>query len=139
MNSAPSALRFPGLFERPGHLSLWVLALLAGCSSIQPSVVSQPGPRRPALVNEVGCLPSANEYPPEAMRLGKQGTSTIEFEVGVSDNLVKARVAASSGSHDLDAQALRSFSRCKVVSGVREDGSRYGGTFRFEYKWTLGQ
>ena len=88
-------------------------------------------------MNEAGCYPSRNEYPPEAKRLGKEGTSVIQFEVGVDNNLLRAEVVTSSGSSELDAQSLRSFSRCKAMSGIREDGSRYGGTFRLEYKWTL--
>jgi protein TonB len=77
-----------------------------------PQPVTPPAPRSapatpdsgPAGITSTHTIPP---YPPMALRLGKEGTTTLRISVSASGTITGAIVVSSSGSDDLDQAAIQ--------------------------------
>ncbi len=87
-----------------------------------------------ALQFDSGCTPA---YPPEAVRLELQGTTTLRFSVAENGTLVKADVILSSGSGLLDAAALSGLATCKFKPAQDANGVSIPASFDVQYVWKL--
>lgn len=85
-------------------------ALLAGCATQAPDVVTQPRPLNLQI-----------QYPPQAQRREATGTVRVRVAYDASGTVQDVRVLQSSGHPDLDAEALRATRAMRVQPGTRNN------------------
>ncbi len=87
------------------------------------------------------CAPTADDYPPAAVRAEATGTTVIRFTVDANGKLQSADVTRSAGPSRehrlLDRVAQTKLSECKFTPGRDADGRPVGGSFTVEYVWKL--
>jgi bla regulator protein BlaR1 len=89
---------------------------------------------RQALIDFSTCVKP--QYPAASLAAGRQGTVTLDFEVGSAGDVVGVAVHASSGDGLLDAAAVESLSRCRfkpALAGGRPVASHQA----VRYVWAL--
>jgi protein TonB len=115
-------------------------------SPAAPAVQAPPAPpapraARPAIADINACAPKGSDYPLAAARANATGTTRVRFTVDGSGKLSKVEVVKSSGPSRehrlLDRVAVDKLSECSFKPGIDDNGHPVGGTFEFEYVWTL--
>ena len=98
-------------------------------------------PPRIAGADAKQCAPTADDYPPAAIRAEATGTTVIRFTIDNTGKLVNAEVVKSAGASRehrlLDNVARTKLSECKFTPGRDAEGRSVGGTFPVEYVWKL--
>jgi TonB family protein len=75
------------------------------------------------------------EWPREAVRYEIEGTTTLQFQVGIDGAVRNAQVKQGSGWAILDQAALAGLARCRFKPGLA--AAREGTAFPIQYAWTL--
>lgn len=98
-------------------------------------------PPRLAQGDARSCAPTADDYPPAAVRAEATGTTVIRFTVDATGKLASADVVKSAGptrEHRLlDRVAVTKLSECRFTPGRDVEGRAIGGSFNVEYVWKL--
>ena len=86
-----------------------------------------------ALTTPASCtLP---DWPREAVRYEIEGTTALQFQIGLDGAVRNARVTQGSGWTILDRAALAGLARCRFKPGL--EAARAGTEFPLQYAWTL--
>lgn len=86
-----------------------------------------------SLATPASC--TAPEWPREALRYEIEGTTTLQFQIGLDGVVRNAQVKQGSGWSILDQAALAGLARCRFKPGL--DAAREGVEFPIQYAWTL--
>ena len=86
-----------------------------------------------ALVDFASCQKPV--YPPAALEKHEQGTVTMSFDIDAEGHVTGARVERSSGSPDLDQEALGSIAKC-AFKPATHDGTPHSSIAHVQYVWT---
>ncbi len=86
-----------------------------------------------SLATPASC--TAPEWPREALRYEIEGTTTLQFQIGVDGAVRNAQVKQGSGWRILDQAALAGLARCRFKPGL--EAAREGTEFPIQYAWTL--
>jgi TonB family protein len=98
----------------------------------------RPLPTTPALARvRSNCAPNADDYPSDARRLNRQGTTVIRFTVGENSQLQRAEVVSSSGTPSLDHVAVSNLSNCPFRGGTDAQGKPRTSEFEMKFVWRL--
>jgi len=79
--------------------------------------VAPPPPPKPSIAKaakargNIGTWVTPEDYPSRALREEKEGVTTINFDISADGRVENCRVAASSGTAELDEAACRNFTR----------------------------
>lgn len=113
-------------------------------SQAPPAVKAPPAPAvqpKPAIADVHACAPTADDYPPAAIRAEATGTTKIRFTIDANGALVKTEVVHSAGptrEHKmLDRVAVSKLSECKFKAAIDAQGKPVGGSFDVDYVWNL--
>jgi len=90
--------------------------------------------RRAASVDWNSC--SRPEYPDESVRLGQQGTVTMEFMLDTQGVVQDGRIVESSGTRRLDYRALSALSKCQFEPELL-NGEAVEATAQLRFTWKL--
>ncbi len=86
-----------------------------------------------SLVTPASC--TVPEWPREALRYEIEGTTTLQFQIGLDGAVRNASVMQGSGWTILDQAALAGLARCRFKP--RLEAAREGTEFPIQYAWTL--
>ncbi|MTW10650.1 TonB family protein [Pseudoduganella eburnea] len=86
-----------------------------------------------SLATPASC--TAPEWPREALRYEIEGSTTLQFQIGLDGAVRNAQVKQGSGWSILDQAALAGLARCRFKPGL--DAAREGVEFPIQYAWTL--
>lgn len=75
------------------------------------------------------------EWPREALRYEIEGTTVLQFQIGLDGAVRNAQVKQGSGWSILDQAALAGLARCRFKPGLQ--AAREGTEFPLQYAWTL--
>jgi periplasmic protein TonB len=90
----------------------------------------------PASIGRPHACPSDKWYPPIAVRLGEEGTTTVAFKIMTDGSVAEAAVADSSGHSDLDDAALRCVSGWRYNPAM-QNGQPVAVPWKTSVKWNL--
>lgn len=90
--------------------------------------------RTAAVVDFSSC--ARPDYPRNAARLGEQGTVMLQFLIGTNGRVLESRVAASSGSRELDRSAQQALAQCQFRPATL-DGQPQQSWTSVQYVWKL--
>jgi TonB family protein len=97
---------------------------------VKPAVVS----RRPASIDWDSC--ARPQYPDESVRLGQQGTVTMEFAIDPLGAVQDGKIIESSGTRRLDYRALSALSKCKFEPELM-NGKPVESLTQLRFTWKL--
>ncbi len=104
--------------------------LPAAKEEVKPAVVS----RRPATIDWDSC--ARPQYPDESVRLGQQGTVTMEFSLDTLGVVQDGKIIESSGTRRLDYRALSALSKCKFEPEL-VNGKPVESLTQLRFTWKL--
>ncbi|HEX3654136.1 MAG TPA: energy transducer TonB [Rhizomicrobium sp.] len=113
-----------------------------------PVVAPPPRPVAPPAPPPVPAIPDSGPvgitsthtippYPPMALRLGKEGTTTLRISVSASGTITDATVIGSSGSDDLDQVAIQWVKEHWQYKPAIRNGQPAAGTVQAAVRFTL--
>jgi periplasmic protein TonB len=94
-------------------------------------------PSNPASIGRPHNCPQARWYPPEAIRLNHEGTTTLAFTVGTDGSVSNVTVANSSGHDELDQAAVNCAAGWTYRPAVM-NGQPVAVPWKTSVKWNLG-
>ena len=97
-----------------------------------PKAVAGPSVTKPVFDLKT-CAP---EYPRNSLRNEEQGTSRLQFLIGVDGKVADSKIEKSSGFRALDVAAKNALSQCKFRPGT-VDGKPQQLWVTVDYVWTL--
>lgn len=104
------------------------------------SVPAPPAPPKPqgisAPVSIGGSHSCENEYPPTAVRLNQEGTTSIKFTVNTDGSVSDVHVVGPSGHDTLDAAAIRCASSWRYKPAL-ENGQPVAAPWTTDVQWKL--
>jgi protein TonB len=102
-------------------------------------VVETPKPQisAPASIGRPHSCPTAKWYPPQAIRLNHEGTTTLAFTVGADGGVSNITVANSSGHDELDQAAVSCAAGWTYKAAV-QNGQPVAVPWKTSVKWNLG-
>ncbi|WP_373082497.1 energy transducer TonB [Zhongshania sp.] len=111
-------------------------------SSVLPDVKAPAKPeakpvvasRRPAAIDWDSC--ARPQYPDESVRLGQQGTVTMEFSLDALGAVQDGRIVESSGTRRLDYRALSALSKCQFEPEL-VNGKAVESLTQLRFTWKL--
>ncbi|WP_051293425.1 energy transducer TonB [Pseudoduganella violaceinigra] len=86
-----------------------------------------------SLTTPASC--TAPEWPREALRYEVEGSTALQFQIGLDGAVRNAQVKQGSGWAILDQAALAGLARCRFKPGLA--AAREGTQFPIQYAWTL--
>jgi protein TonB len=102
-----------------------------------PAPVKVAGPSSPVLSPGSGNNCASSFYPPMAVRLNQEGTSTVMIHVGTDGNVTSVQVVDSSGHDSLDDAAIRCISSRWHFKPALQNGVPVEGTKEMRVVWKL--
>jgi periplasmic protein TonB len=101
-----------------------------------PAPATKPaGPSRTEAVADFNTC-ARPEYPKSSLRNEETGTTTLQFLIGVSGNVMDSKLQKSSGFRDLDRAAQSALSKCRFKPAM-VDGQPQQAWTAVQYVWTL--
>lgn len=97
---------------------------------VKPAVVS----RRAASIDWDSC--ARPQYPDESVRLGQQGTVTMEFSLDALGVVQDGRIIETSGTRRLDYRALSALSKCRFEPEL-VNGKAVESLTQLRFTWKL--
>jgi D-alanyl-D-alanine endopeptidase (penicillin-binding protein 7) len=88
----------------------------------------------PAVVDFTSCQKPV--YPASSVEKQEHGTVNLSFDLDAAGHILGARIEQSSGSPDLDREALGAISKCDFKPATRA-GAPVASTGHVQYVWTL--
>ena len=103
----------------------------------QPAPVAKPAPSGPSTTKPVFDLASCKpDYPRNSLRNEEQGTTRLQFLIGVDGKVADSKIDRSSGFRALDVAAKNALSQCAFKPGT-VDGKPQQLWVTVDYVWTL--
>src|ERR1700678_4050619 len=106
----------------------------------QPQVAPPPpkpaGISAPALISG-GAKCQTSYYPPIAVRLNQEGTTTVNVHVGADGSVSGVDIATSSGHDSLDQAAIKCISAAWKFKPAQENGAAVATSKQYNIKWQL--
>ncbi len=125
------------IFGTVTALALAPKIALADESTSVPAAASDqfvlPVTLRPKAIAKSCVAPS---YPPESVREGESGLSTLNLLIDSGGTVIDGKVSESSGFYRLDEAALEALRRCKF-NPAKQDGETVKAWVKLEYLWIL--
>jgi periplasmic protein TonB len=111
---------------------------ITAVSTPPPVVKAVPKPvvTQPASIGRPHVCPQQRWYPPIAVRLGHQGTTTLAFRIGTDGSVKDVTVAKSSGYDELD-QAAKECALDWHYKPAEQGGSPVEVPWEANVKWQL--
>ncbi|WP_373090456.1 energy transducer TonB [Zhongshania sp.] len=97
---------------------------------VKPAIVS----RRAASIDWDSC--ARPQYPDESVRLGQQGSVTMEFSLDALGVVQDGRIIETSGTRRLDYRALSALSKCKFEPEL-VNGQAVESLTQLRFTWKL--
>lgn len=88
----------------------------------------------PAVVDFTSCQKPV--YPQSSIDKQERGTVYLGFDIDAAGHIMAARIEESSGSPDLDREALGAIAKCNFKPATRH-GEPFASTGHVQYVWTL--
>lgn len=108
---------------------------------ITPPAPPPPPPAAPAVPDSgplgIGSTHTIPPYPPVALRLGKEGTTTLNISVSASGTVIDATVISSSGDDELDQAAVQWVKTHWKYKPAIRNGEPAAGTVQANVRFTL--
>ena len=109
---------------------------------IVPAPAAPPPPRftpkAPAPKGNPGNWATTNDYPSQALREERQGTTRFRVTVGTDGKVTECVVTGSSGSPDLDATACAKIrARARFQPATDGDGNPTTGSYSNAIRWVI--
>jgi len=105
-------------------------------TQVTTKVEPKPQPSSPASIGRPHNCPQARWYPPQAIRLNHEGTTTLAFTVGTDGGVSNITVANSSGHDELD-QAAVSCAAGWTYKPAMQNGQAVAVPWKTSVKWSL--
>ncbi len=111
-----------------------------------PIVIPAPAAPPPPRFTAKGAVPkgspgnwaTTNDYPSQALREERQGTTRFRVQVGTDGRVTSCEVTGSSGSPDLDSTACAKIrARARFTPATDGDGNPTTGTFSSAIRWVI--
>jgi protein TonB len=106
----------------------------------QQQVVPPPpkpvGVSAPALISG-GAKCNTSYYPPIAVRLNQEGTTTVNVHVGADGGVTGVDIATSSGHDSLDQAAVKCITNAWKFKPAMENGQPVATSKQYNLKWQL--
>jgi len=107
-----------------------------------PAPVAPPPPRiqpkSPAPKGSPGNWATSNDYPSQALREEREGTTRFRVTVGPDGKVVDCQITGSSGSPDLDATACAKIKqRARFSPATDGEGQPTTGTYSNAVRWVI--
>ena len=95
-------------------------------------------PKSPAPKGSPGNWATTNDYPSQALREERQGTTRFRVSVGPDGRVTDCTVTGSSGSPDLDATACTKIrARARFAPATDGEGNPTSGTYSNAVRWVI--
>ncbi len=95
-------------------------------------------PKSPAPKGNPGNWATTNDYPSQALREERQGTTRFRVSVGPDGRVTDCTVTGSSGSPDLDATACTKIrARARFAPATDGEGNPTSGTYSNAVRWVI--
>ncbi len=95
-------------------------------------------PKSPVPRGNPGNWAGPNDYPSQALREERQGTTRFRLNVSLDGRVTDCTVTGSSGSPDLDAAACAKIrSRARFTPARDGDGNPTSGTYSNSVRWVI--
>ncbi|MEO7384686.1 MAG: energy transducer TonB [Novosphingobium sp.] len=109
---------------------------------IPPPPAAPPPPRFTAKgavpKGSPGNWATTNDYPAQALREERQGTTRFRVQVGPDGRVTDCEVTGSSGSPDLDATACAKIkTRARFTPAIDGDGNPTSGSYSNAIRWVI--
>ena len=111
-----------------------------------PQIVPPPSAPPPPRVQPKSAVPkgnpgnwaTTNDYPSQALREERQGTTRFRVSVGADGRVTDCTVTGSSGSPDLDATACTKIrARARFSPATDGEGNPTSGTYSNAVRWVI--
>jgi TonB family protein len=120
------------------------LASLKSVARSKPVKKVVPVQERPVVAKKVETVASSIDwdsckppvYPDESVRLGQQGTVTMEFNVDANGEVQDGKIVESSGTRRLDYRALSTLSKCRFEPALT-NGKPVASVTQLRFTWKL--
>jgi protein TonB len=101
--------------------------------------VDQPKPQisAPASIGRPHACPNGRWYPPEAIRLNHEGTTTLAFTIGTDGGISNVTVAESSGHDELDQAAVNCAGSWSNYRPAMQNGQPISVPWKAKVTWRL--
>ena len=105
---------------------------------IQQTVDPAFPPKLARPIGKPGLWVTTNDYPANALRLGHEGVTRFQLNVGADGKVQSCEIVVSSGHAALDEAACTNLrKRGKFVAATGPDGAAMPGTYSSAVRWTL--
>jgi len=105
---------------------------------MHPAVVAAKPATGPSVVRAVVDMTTCDkpDYPRNSLRNEEQGTTRIQFLIGLDGRVADSKIEKSSGFRALDAAAKNALSLCKFKPGTVDGKPQQSSTY-VDYVWKL--
>lgn len=105
---------------------------------IKPTVDPVFPPKLARPIGKPGLWVTTNDYPASALRMGHEGVTRFQLNIGTDGKVQSCEVTVSSGHAALDDAACAKLrQRGKFVAATGPDGAAVPGTYSSAVRWTL--
>lgn len=140
----PDLQKPPPPFVPPPDIVIQQEAPSQNTITVQHQVATLPPPKpaehvgitAPALISG-GAKCQTSYYPPIAIRLNQEGTTTVKVHVDASGEVSGVDVVSSSGHDSLDNAAVKCVTAAWHFKPAMENGSPVATTKEYNIKWQL--
>jgi len=137
----PDLVKPPPPFVPPPEISIQTEAPPTNTISVSnvkppPPEVKATGITAPASIGSPHNCPQDRWYPPIALRLNQEGSTTIKFTIGADGSVSNVAVSESSGHDSLDEAAMRCASSWHYRPAMRE-GQAIEVPWQTVIKWQI--
>jgi periplasmic protein TonB len=138
----PDLAKPPPPFVPPPDIVIQQQASNTNSITVQHQAPVAPPPPKPAGITAPaliagGAKCQTSYYPPIAIRLNQEGTTTVEVHVGADGSVSGVDVTSSSGHDSLDQAAIKCITNAWKFKPAMENGSPVAVTKQYAIKWQL--
>lgn len=140
----PDLAKPPPPFVPPPEINIQSEAPSTNTITVQNKVATPPptvqkpqGITAPASIGAPHNCPQDRWYPPLAVRLNQEGTTTLAFKITTDGSITDVTVAESSGHDSLDEAAVRCASSSWHYKPAMENGQPVEVPWKASVKWQL--
>jgi protein TonB len=138
----PEMVKPPPPFVPPPDIAISNEAPVTNTITTQAVVATPPPVQKPAGITAPASIgrphncPQGKWYPPMAIRLNQEGTTTLAFKITADGSITDVTVAESSGHDSLD-QAAISCAQSWQYKPAMQNGSPVEVPWKASIKWSL--
>jgi periplasmic protein TonB len=133
----PELVKPPPPFVPPPDINVQAETTTNAITQVTTKVETKPQITSPASIGRPHTCPQMKWYPPQAIRLNHEGTTTLSFTVGTDGSISNITVANSSGHDELD-QAAVSCAAGWTYKPAIQNGQPVAVPWKTSVRWNLG-